>query len=147
MPTYDTTPAQLGALIRRHETMRRDGVTGAVRASANLGAKLLRAAAPRATRALRDSIHVEYDGPNTYVIFDAPHAIYVEFGCRPHMPPVPPLIRWAQAIGANDPRDMAWAVAIKIKNEGIRPTYFVRRTLPAMIQATGASVQVAVRKV
>ncbi len=77
------------------------------------------------------------EGLGRYVVqFDAPYAAYVEFGTRPHRPPIDPLISWATAKTRVNPaqtggeefqrgiRDIAWSVARKIEREGTSPRPF-----------------------
>lgn len=148
MPTFVTTPAQLGVLIRTHERQRVNRVTTATRISANDAAKILRAAAPKASRELANSIEVTYTaGGIAEVAVTAPYSGYVEQGCRPHMPPIAPLIEWAMIVKkGEDPRDVAWRIALKIKAEGIRPTWFVRNSLYRIVQATAARVTYVLEK-
>lgn len=59
------------------------------------------------------------------VSYNAPHAIYLEMGTSPHMPPVEPLIKWAKRkLGVKDPEATGWAIAMKIKKEGTEPKNF-----------------------
>jgi hypothetical protein len=115
---------------------------GAVRASVKAAARIIRANAPEALGDLKRSVEVE----ENEVVVTAPHAVAVEVGSRPHMPPIAPLIRWAEVTGARDPKAAAWAVANKIKIEGTRPRWFVRGSIPAIMQATGASVRYVLKK-
>lgn len=67
----------------------------------------------------------------------APHASPVEFGSRPHMPPVDPLMGWCKRVlGLNDreARSAAWMIALKIKARGTEAQPYLR---PAVDQ--GAS--------
>ncbi len=129
-----------------HEKKRQAEVSSATRAAANIGAKIIRANAPKATMALADSVEVDESDNTTTVVVRAPHAQAVEIGSRPHMPPIAPLIRWAQAIGSSDPHGTAWAVANKIKRDGTRPRWFVRGSIPAIMQATGARIRYVLSK-
>ncbi|SDG61833.1 hypothetical protein [Thalassobaculum litoreum] len=50
-----------------------------------------------------------------------PHALHVELGTRPHMPPIAPLVDWAKAKFGVDPEEaerIAWGVARKIAAKG-----------------------------
>lgn len=57
----------------------------------------------------------------TEVKADAGHAAYVEYGTRPHMPPVAAITPWAVAHGL-DP----WALARHIRFHGTSPHPFLR---------------------
>lgn len=52
------------------------------------------------------------------------YARYVEFGTKPHMPPVEPLIPWAKKKGLNP-----WAVARSIAKKGTKANPFLQRAL------------------
>lgn len=50
-----------------------------------------------------------------------PHALHVELGTKPHMPPVDPLVDWVKAKFGVDPEEaerIAWGVARKIAAKG-----------------------------
>jgi hypothetical protein len=147
MPVYETDLRRLGALVLSHERKRQGEVSSAVRVAAKMGAKIIRQNAPKATLRLSDSVEVEEhaDG-NAEVVIRAPHAVAVEVGSRPHTPPIAPLIEWAQAIGAANPRAVAGAVFTHIKFEGTRPHWFVRGSIPAIMQATGARIRYVLKK-
>lgn len=142
MASYDVDARHLGALIRTHERERRDSLSGAVRAAAKTAQRIIQAAAPKAHGDLRRSVEVQ----GAEVVVTAPHAVAVEVGQLPHRPPILPLIRWAQAIGADDPKALAEAAAAKIEREGVRPTWFVRGSIPKIMEATGASVRYVLKK-
>lgn len=68
---------------------------------------------------------------DTRIVFryDAPQSEWVEYGTPPHMPPVDPLIKWAKRKLRKKGKDavrMAWAIAYKIKREGMLPHPFIR---------------------
>lgn len=140
MASYDTDPRHLGALIVTHERERRAAVDGGVHVAVRMAAKIIRAAAPKASGGLRDSVDVD----GNEVVVRAPHAVAVEVGQRPHVAPLAPLIKWAETIGAD--RDLAVATWKKIAREGVRPTWFVRSSIPKIMQATGTSVRYALKK-
>lgn len=61
------------------------------------------------------------------IVYPAPYSAFVEFGTQPHMPPVNSLIKWAQhKLKVKNPEKVAWAIATKIKQEGIEPKPFLR---------------------
>lgn len=79
------------------------------------------------TGKLLSSIKGSVDG-DTIVISMDEIGKWIEFGRLPgSMPPVEPLKEWAgRKLGDED---LGWAVAYKIKNEGIAPSPFIRKTL------------------
>lgn len=139
---------KIGDKIRALEQQRRGQVRAALARAARDGAAVLKAAAPTSSGSLKKSIKAK--GP--MVEIDAPHVLYVEHGARPHMPPIAPLIEWVKRNrgklglkGSSPGRDKkgkftaspavvaaAWALAKKIERDGIKPTFFIRRSLPVM---------------
>ena len=106
-------------------------------------------AAPKDTGHLRQSICARQDFITRAVeiVLDAPHAAIVELGARPHMAPIEPLIDWvhrhADAFGAATPEDemrIARAVQHKIAEAGTEPTFFVRDSLPALVNLLSQAV-------
>lgn len=61
------------------------------------------------------------------VRFTQPYAEYVEFGAAPHMPPVKPLQEWARRNKMSNWKNAGWAIAMKIKKEGLPPKPFLRQ--------------------
>lgn len=142
MAIFETTPDKLGVLIHQHEMARMRRVAGAIQTSAATAAAILRAAAPKASKELSRSIKVHYVGDVAEVVVEAPHAAAVELGCKPHMPPLGPLMRWAEIVKhGENPRDVAWKVARAISERGLRPTWFVRSSLPKIVRATMTRVE------
>lgn len=82
---------------------------------------------------LKRSGRIEKVDFNAYrIVYDAPYAIFVEYGTLPHMPPIEPLIQWAKKkFGVNDKeaRRIAWLVANKIKEGGTKPKPFLRNAI------------------
>lgn len=64
------------------------------------------------------------------ITYDAPYAEYVEYGSYPHFPPVEPIKQWVRGklSTGNDKKDesIAWAIATKISQEGVKPRPFLR---------------------
>lgn len=54
---------------------------------------------PVAFGELKDSIHAEDTPRGPRLVADAPHAAVVEYGSRPHMPPLGPILRWVKLRG------------------------------------------------
>lgn len=92
---------------------------------------------------LRQSTHRALLPKGAQVFNDAPHFPFMEYGTRPHMPPVAPLITWAaRKFGADDleAEAIAWAVAKKIAKEGIAPRGFFAKAMVRMHAAVDAEI-------
>lgn len=72
---------------------------------------------------LRSSITYRFsdDGYAADVYTDVSYAAYVEYGTRPHMPPVAALEDWAARHGGS-----AWALAMHIKKYGTKEHPYMR---------------------
>jgi len=67
-----------------------------------------------------------------HVIYTASYAGAIEWGSRPHRPPVEPLIDWSErklGVHGKDARRAGWAIALKIAREGTEPRPFIRPAL------------------
>ena len=64
-----------------------------------------------------------------WVLVGAKYGGYVEFGTKPHMPPVEPLKQWAKRKLKDE--SLGYAVALKIKREGTQPKPYL---YPALIK-------------
>lgn len=151
----------IGDTILRLEKRRIAQATAALAEAATAGAKILRGAAPSSSGELKKSIAAK----GATISIDAPHVLYVEHGARPHMPPLAPLIKWVQRNRAKlglkkggagrDTRGRftaapevvaaAWAIAKAIEKRGIKPSFFIRRSLPEMGTRALAIVRKALR--
>lgn len=140
MATYDVDARKVGALILSHERGRQESMRGAIRASVKAAVNIIKSNTPVAFEDLKKSVHAE----GNEVVVDAPHAVAVEVGSRPHVAPLAPIIAWAYQVGGD--REMAGAVWKKIATEGTRPRWFVRGSIPAIMQATGAKIQYVLKK-
>jgi hypothetical protein len=62
------------------------------------------------------------------------HALPVELGTKPHMPPVTPLIDWVEAklgLRGDEAEGAAWAIARKIKAKGTKGAFMFKRAVEA----------------
>lgn len=88
---------------------------------------------PEDTGELKRSVHTTKTKTGANVSADAPHAPYMEYGTRPHFPPLKPLAEWAYRKGLADSEEeaekVAMAVALKIQREGIEPRHFMARAI------------------
>lgn len=120
--------------------------------AAELAAAEIAANAPKATGFLASSIHaVGYR-----IVCDAPYALAVERGSRPHWPPIEPIIAWVTLKGftgisaAGKPEtaeSIAWAIAHKISVEGTEPTWFMKSSIPLTMSFLGGEIRAALRGV
>jgi hypothetical protein len=124
------------------------GVDGALRRSVERAAADVRERAPKASGFLRESIHAV----GLRVVCDAPYAAAVEYGSRPHWPPIAPIIAWVEikgfvgaGSGAQTAKSIAWAIAYKISVEGTKPTWFMKGSIPATMRYIGLEVRGALR--
>lgn len=64
---------------------------------------------------------------------DSPYAAPLEYGSRPFMPPLQPLIDWVKrkGLGNTDPEGMARAIRWKFFNHGMAPTFFFKKAMQA----------------
>ena len=152
-------PVEAAAKIRkRAREIVRD--RGAIVEAAHLGAEIIARAAPVDLGSLKSSIHVESLPTGARIVIDAPHAAAVEFGSRPHTPPLAPLIAWVKRhraafgiAGRGTKRDTrgrftaspeviaaARAIQRKISIYGTKPRYFVRNSIPALVRAIGWAI-------
>jgi hypothetical protein len=88
---------------------------------------------PEDTGELKRSIKVNKTRNGASVSVDAPHAPFMEFGTRPHFPPIGPLAEWVYRKGIADSEEeaeqIALAIARKIAKEGIKPRQFMARAI------------------
>lgn len=91
---------------------------------------------PEDTGALSRSVQVETNSKGAAVSINAPHARFVEYGTRPHFPPVQALAEWAYRKGLADSPEEAQqvglAIARKIAKEGTKPRHFLKRAIRMM---------------
>lgn len=85
----------MGAAFQRDINKLDAQLEKARRRAAQKTAAYVRKNVPVAFSTLRDSIREE----GTKIIADAPHAMAVELGSRPHWAPLEPLIKWVQLRG------------------------------------------------
>lgn len=77
------------------------------------------------TGALLNSIHVEMEGDAVIVGSNLEYAPHVEFGTRPHFPPLEPIEEWARRKLKGD-KATARKIAWKIYHYGTPPQPFLR---------------------
>ncbi len=83
------------------------------------------------------SVKYKPTGTGTVLFVDAPHAIFMEAGTRPHFPPLKPIFDWVLRKGLADDEDDAYPIARAIQHKiamyGIKPRHFFRRAMRRII--------------
>ncbi len=67
-----------------------------------------------ATSELKGSVDTKMDQYGATTGPDAPHAPFIEFGTRPHFPPLQPILDWVKVKGIASDEDEALEIAIRI---------------------------------
>jgi hypothetical protein len=112
--------------------------------------------------AYRASWQVENTEDGAILFSDAPHAAFIEYGTRPHMPPLLPILRWVQRkrlAGKRRPRGedaarsrarqelaIANAIRITIAKRGTKPLKVLERSLPEITKILNAEIDKALRE-
>lgn len=100
------------------------------------------------TQALQNSVRWRATDGGGTVIVDAPHAPYIEYGTRPHRPPLQPLQEWAmRKLGATEQeaRGIAWAIADKQALYGTPPHRFFASAMAGSRELARAAVTKALK--
>lgn len=89
------------------------------------------------TGQLMQSVTYEDHPQGADVSANAPHAAFLEFGTRPHYPPIAPIFEWVMrrlrpaATEKRSAEQVGWGIARaiceKIAANGTRPRYFMRK--------------------
>jgi hypothetical protein len=87
---------ELVALLGRHTRERERRLRAAAVATARNGVIVVKRRVPVAFGELRESVHPEEHAAGAAIVVDAPHAVDVETGARPHTPPLEPLVAWVK---------------------------------------------------
>jgi len=163
------------ALTRDFAKMRREIVLGAARAGRSTTHEVAKNV-PVAFGELRESVHLDASGAEQGVILvvaDAPHAVAVEVGSRPHLVPLEPLIAWVRLRGlqasaakrltargnaaalapgggaranADGAVTIARAIQFVLLKRGTKPAWFMRQALPYAMRALDTEVATALRR-
>lgn len=81
---------------------------------------------------LYNSGHIERGDGTVAVVFDAPHAIWIEYGTQPHPTSMEGRLKikgWARRklnLSEADAESASWAIVKKIAEEGMEPNPFLR---------------------
>lgn len=94
---------------------------------------------PQDTGELSRSVRTTRIRKGAVVTVDAPHAPFMEYGTRPHMPPLAPLMEWClrKRLADNEEEavQVARRIAKKIARYGISPRHFMKRALKRLVQS------------
>jgi hypothetical protein len=103
-----------------------DGTQEALRESGGVGFQESQRKVPKDTSELMLSGQPPRELPDGSVVwgYTAPHALPVEYGSRPHFPPIEPLLGWARRVLGNE--SAAYAVQQKIGKYGTQPQPYIR---------------------
>lgn len=96
--------------------------------------------------ALKQSVGYKKVADGADIKVDAPHAPFVEYGTRPHWPPLEPLILWATrklGLSEKDAESAARAIQVKISKKGTPPKKFMAK---AMRQITSKVLPVEIER-
>lgn len=86
----------------------------------------------------RASFRAERAPDGATLFSDAPHAAFIEYGCRPHWAPIGPLIEWVKRkklAKGSEAYGIARAIQIAIARRGMKPRKVVVRSLDRISQA------------
>lgn len=140
---YEVSDKDFVGLFKRIESQRPDAVKRGVASAILLGAELVARAAPKDLGTLGMSVHGEVKATGGGAVkADAPHAVDVELGSRPHWVPYKALLPWCiRHSNAEDGPRFARAVQQKIARDGTKPTFFMRKSLPTQRKVLKAEVE------
>jgi len=91
--------------------------------------------APVDTGGLMQSVRARNIPDGAILSVDAPHAAFVEYGTRPHVPPLLPIYTWAvRRLGLDEDEAYGVAIAIqtKISEQGTEPRWYFKRSMHAV---------------
>lgn len=91
-----------------------------------------------ATSELKASVSTELTARGAITGADAPHAPFVNFGTRPHMPPLQPIVDWVMIKGfaadEDEAEDIAEGIRWTIARFGTEPRHFLEKALRTLKQ-------------
>ena len=98
---------------------------------------------------LKKAGHVERAYLKKSIEYDAPHASYIEYGTRPHFPPIEPLAAWAVRVlqvPKAEAQQVGYLIARKIAAVGTEPQPFLRPAVDLGKVKAAAIIRNAMRK-
>lgn len=130
---------QFGSYVTQYPKELRDKVVRGIHSTAMRGvgivANEIQNAKPFSavnTGELLQSVGYELTPTGAFLMVTAPHAPFIEYGTRPHRPPLGPLVLWAKRrLGLDDQEAyrVARAVQKKIELDGTAPRFFMRKAM------------------
>lgn len=113
--------ADIGKVLEKDLATLRRRIVLATHATADDGAQVAAAKAPKAFEELADGIEPIHRKDGATIRSTAPHSGAVENGSRPHMPPIEPIVRWVKLRGMQGlekgAKGVAREMARRIKSE------------------------------
>jgi hypothetical protein len=101
------------------------------------------------TGRLKRSVHYVREDDGARVEVDAPHAPHIEYGTRPHTPPLEPLITWAVRkfrVPEEEALKIARGVQKKIQKEGTEPRHYMKDSIPKIEKVMMREIMAEIRK-
>lgn len=147
------SPDQLGAWLRDHNQKVEQALVRATRGAALRSERTLVEATPADTGEARRGWRVEFHPDGAEIVNDAPHMLVLEYGSRPHRPPLLPILRWVmrvafdgQAIDSVEdaPKEavqMARAIVEQIAKEGTEPHRIVRGNSKELVRILKTTIK------
>jgi hypothetical protein len=77
------------------------------------------------------------------IICERPYSMYIEIGTAPNEVDVAPLLAWCEEKGI--PENIAWKIRNSIKKRGIKPTFFMAKSLPEINIILDKNIKIASR--
>jgi len=77
-----------------------------------------------------------WEGDTIFMEYDAPHAFPVEYGSKPHFPPIGAIQKWVErklGVKGKKSHSIAWAIAKKMEKKGTEPRPFIRPSIDEAI--------------
>jgi len=90
---------ELGKVLSKDLATLQGRVLKSAELSADLGRTAAYGRAPVAFGELREGIEVQGGGRSVKIVSTAPYSAAVEFGSRPHWPPIEPILEWVRLRG------------------------------------------------
>jgi hypothetical protein len=140
---FDVAEEDLARRFREAEKERSAAVQRGIASAIMAGAEVVARVAPKDLGNLKRSVRGVVRAPGGYIEVEAPYAVDVEIGARPHFVPLKDLLPWCvrHVAPGENPVRFAKALQQKIGREGTKPTYFMRKTLPLQRRILKAEIE------